>query len=302
MASGRFEMPYTMQFVGTVPYLYPLAQMALWGLGVPAALLGVWGLARWLRAGHGLRCTTAPAWAFTVVYLLTMGGLSVKFPRYMLPLYPVWSAWAAYGVTSVPVSWRSGRTILGGVMVASVGAIGLAQVGVYARPHPWILASESIYAKAETGAAIVNEAWDHPLPVPLPGLYGDRFVQLVAPIYDTETPEKNLRLRDLQARAGVLVVSSRRGYGALARRDERFAPTLQWYAEVLAERRVEVFTRCPRLGPVAISDDPLSDAHLGMGATLAEICGTRWAVRLPRLDESFRVYDAPLTLLLWPRR
>ncbi len=36
--------------------------------------------------------------------------------------------------------------------------------------------------------------------------------------------------------------------------------------------------------------------------TVAQICGTRWAVRLPHLDESFRVYDAPLTLLLWPRR
>ena len=31
--------------------------------------------------------------------------------------------------------------------------------------------------------------------------------------------------------------------------------------------------------------------------SLAERCGTPWALRLPRLDESFRVYDAPLVVI-----
>jgi len=109
-------------------------------------------------------------------------------------------------------------------------------------------------------------------------------------------------LSDLSAQAEVLVIASRRGYGALARWPLRFPETLEWYAGSLHGRSVEVYTRCPRIGPVAFSDDPLRDAGLDVGLTVAQICGTRWAVRLPHLDESFRVYDAPLTLLLWPRR
>ena len=303
MASGRYEVPYTLQYARTVPYLYPLAQMALWGTGIPATALGLWGLVHWLRAGRSLRrALRSPAWGLAVIYLLVVGGLSVKFPRYMLPLYPVWAAWAAYTVMRTPIFGRGSRSVLTCVTVAAVGAIGFAQVGIYSQPHPWVVASQQIYAGAGPGAVIVNEAWDHPLPVPLPGSDDGRFLQLVAPVYDIETHEKLMLLRDLQAQAEVLVLSSQRGYGALARRDERFGQTSAWYAEALRTRRVEAFARCPRLGPVAITDDPLSDAHLDVGLTLAEICGTRWALRLPRLDESYRVYDAPLTLLLWPRR
>jgi len=65
----------------------------------------------------------------------------------------------------------------------------------------------------------------------------------------------------------------------------------------MTERQLLAFGRCPRLGPLALSDDPLADAGLPTPLTLAERCGTPLALRLPHLDESFRVYDAPMVLL-----
>ncbi len=44
MASGRFDFPYTRQYNGTLPYVYPLVQMGLWGLGPTATIFGLLGL------------------------------------------------------------------------------------------------------------------------------------------------------------------------------------------------------------------------------------------------------------------
>ncbi len=197
---------------------------------------------------------------------------------------------------------RFAGALLGVLTALTTSIAGLAQIGVYGQPHPWIVASQRLYERLEPGSIIGIEAWDHPLPVPLPAGDVSQFVQRTAPLYDDESAQKLSALSDLSAQADVLVIASRRGYGALARWPLRFPETLEWYAGSLHGRSVEVYTRCPRIGPVAFSDDPLRDAGLDVGLTVAQICGTRWAVRLPHLDESFRVYDAPLTLLLWPRR
>jgi 4-amino-4-deoxy-L-arabinose transferase-like glycosyltransferase len=115
MARGARQLPYTIQYVGTTPFLYPLEQMFRYTMGPFLALsvfAGVlYALARhaWFSAGAVVRATTdvdsstvrsvlhaltyAPRgelliliWIL-VVYFST-AGLLVKYPRYLLPLYP----------------------------------------------------------------------------------------------------------------------------------------------------------------------------------------------------------------------
>ena len=297
MASGRFVFPYTRQYAGTLPFLYPLVQMALWGLGPVTTLLGLagvgWALWRWRRGSFALRL----ACVWTLVFFLMTAGLYVKFPRYLLPLYPVWAAWAALVCVKVIAS-PVARRVVGMVALASTAVLGWAQVSIYAEPHPWIAASQWIYANVPAGATIAVEDWDHALPVPLCDGDAGRYTVLSAPVYDEETAAKATRLAEVAENADVIVLASQRGYGALARQPESYAATLAWYEEVLREREVIAFGRCPRVGPVALTDDPLADAGLASSLSLAERCGTPYALRLPRLDESFRVYDAPPVLLL----
>ncbi len=301
MASGRFVFPYTRQYAGTWPFFYPLAQMALWGLGPLATLLGIaglgWALWRWRRGSFTLRL----ACVWTLVYFLMTAGLYVKFPRYLLPLYPVWAAWAALVCVKVIAS-PVARRVVGMAALVSTTLLGWAQVSVYTQPHPWIAASQWVYANVPAGATIAVEDWDHALPVPLSEGDAGRYSSLTAPVYGEETASKvgakAAQLAEIARNVDVIVLASHRGYGALARQPERYAATLAWYAELLHERRVIPFGRCPHIGPVALTDDPLADAGLTSPLSLAERCGTPYALRLPRLDESFRVYDAPPVLLL----
>jgi hypothetical protein len=301
MASGRFVFPYTRQYAGTLPFVYPLAQMVLWGLGPVTTLLGIvglgWALWRWRRGSFTLRL----ACVWTLIYFLMTAGLYVKFPRYLLPLYPVWAAWAALMCVKVIAS-PVARRVVGLAALVSTALLGWAQVSIYAAPHPWIAASQWLYANVPAGSTIAVEAWDHTLPVPLSEGDAGRYVSLTAPVYDEETASKAgvkaAQLAEIARDADVIVLASHRGYGALSRQPERNALVLAWYEEILQEREAIAFGRCPRIGPLALTDDPLADAGLTSPLSLAERCGTRYALRLPRLDESFRVYDAPPVLLL----
>ena len=311
LVSGRYVLPYTQQYAGSLPFVYPLVQMGLWGLGPVVTVLGGVGLVvRGVVSSRSRRTWGSSAWLWTVVFFAATAALAVKFPRYLLPLYPWWAAWGAYALWGRGVHLSRGWVAsIAGLAVATTAILGLAQVGLYAMPHPWDTASRWLTTSVPPGATLVVEAWDHPLPVPATSnevgasfetptsTEVGAYVQISLPVYDDESPAKLARLAGA-AEADVLILASRRGYGALSREPARYSETLAWYRAQLERRKVHVFTRCPIFGPVAITDDPLADAGLPVSFSLAERCGTRYALRLPRLDESFRVYDAPLTLIL----
>lgn len=291
LVAGRYVVPYTKQYAGTRPFSYPLAQMAGWGLGPAAVLAG--GVALGFVVWHW-RQLEQPArllWGWTVLYFVVTAGLYVKFPRYLLPIYPAWAAWAAWLVRRSP--W--GR----GLLVGLTALLGLAQLAIHGQPHPWEVASRVIYAQVPEGAIVAVELWDHALPVPLPGHASDGYRVLTLPVFDDETAEKAAELARAAEEADVIVLASRRGYGALARQPERYAETLAWYRQMLVERDAVIIARCPRLGPVALVDAPLQDAGLPVPDTLAARCSAPLAWRWPGLDESFRVYDAPTVVLLF---
>jgi len=299
LVSGRYVLPYTQQYTGSLPLVYPLIQMGLWGLGPVVTVLGTGGLVvRGVAGSRSRRAWVSPVWLWTVIFFAATAALRVKFPRYLLPLYPWWAAWAAY------LLWGRGLHLsrrwvasIAGLAVATTSILGLAQVGLYVMPHPWDTASRWLTSSVAPGATLAVEAWDHPLPVPATSNEVGTYEQISLPVYDDESPAKLAQLADA-GEADVLILASRRGYGALSREPVRYPETLAWYRAQLERREVYVFTRCPVIGPVAMTDDPLADAGFPVPSSLAERCGTKYALRLPRLDESFRVYDAPLTLIL----
>ena len=295
LVGGRYIVPYTQQYYGTLPLLYPLWQIALGGMGPGVIVAGLGGALFALLRLHSRRLRSRSLYlAWTGLVLLAFGSLWVKFPRYMLPLYPWLAAWAAFGLLRV----RNGveRRVAIGLVLSVTGFMGMAQVGVYRTPHPWLTASRWLYERVPERGVVAVEAWEHPLPVPLPEARS--YVLYPLSVYEADTPSEVAAVQHTLDQAHVLVIASRRAVNALARQPDRYADLLSLYGKVLAEWEVHVFTRCPVVGPFALTDDPLSDAALpSPGDMLAERCGVRWAIRLPRLDESFRVYDAPLTVV-----
>jgi hypothetical protein len=305
MAAGRLDFPYTRQYAGTLPYVYPLLQMALAGFGLPVTFAGTMGLGtllfRWRI--ESFRAKVLGIWMLS--FFALTAGLYVKFPRYLLPIYPVWIAWAVCQrqrfvqrcLEKLSLTWFPVRPLVRAWLLLLSILLGLAQFSLYTQAHPWIMASRWMYSNLLPSETIAVEMWDHALPVPLPGYETVPYPQQTLPIFDEDTPEKLAQLEAALEDAEVIVFASRRGYAALARQPERYAQTLAWYERVFAEREIIAFGRCPRLGLLALSDNPLADAGLPVVVPLEQRCGTSQVLRLPRLDESYRVYDAPVVLL-----
>lgn len=103
MVRGYWRPPYTIQYAHTLPYLYHLQQMFWYTIGWPVFVLGLVGvfvttakliiesIDRVLRREFLSRPISSDfiPLVFLAVFFLATGYFQVKFPRYLLPLYPL---------------------------------------------------------------------------------------------------------------------------------------------------------------------------------------------------------------------
>jgi 4-amino-4-deoxy-L-arabinose transferase-like glycosyltransferase len=308
MARGAPTIPYTQQYVGTLPYLYPLRQLVLWSLGLPLGLAALAGLA-WLtwRGLRWRRTSDLVLLSWFWAYFLIVGAFHTKFARYMAPLIP-WLCLMAALLFERLWERARGRRRLGRCVSGLAAAVllptllyALAFAGIYLRPHPWIVASDWLCREVPEGATLAVEYWDDALPVrPGPECAGrHRHVWI-----DAYAPDGEAKLGQLVAalvEADYVVLASQRLYATISRQPERYPLTSAYYrllfAEELGFRLVDVRTNYPRLGPIAIIDEPLAGTPLQRPALLTSLRPAPLLLNLGQADESYAVYDHPRTLI-----
>src|SRR5205823_2407245 len=87
--SGRYDVPYTRQFVGTLPLVYQAKNLLGWGLGPLLGGLALVGLAVavW-RAFRRRRAVDILLLSWVLPYLALLASYEAKFMRYTLPIVP----------------------------------------------------------------------------------------------------------------------------------------------------------------------------------------------------------------------
>jgi hypothetical protein len=109
MVRGYWRPPYTVQYAHTLPYIYHLQQMLWYTMGWPLFLVAIAGIIvattrmfiesidKILRQeflAKPLSSEIIPL-TFLIVFFTATGYFQVKFPRYLLPLYPLAFMFAA---------------------------------------------------------------------------------------------------------------------------------------------------------------------------------------------------------------
>jgi YYY domain-containing protein len=263
------SLPYTNQYIGTPKVLYELKETVLWGFGPLLGLAALWGGLR--LAGRFRRWSrfeiVSLAWA--VPYLFVTVSFDVKFPRYLLPLYPLFALWAATALAKI-----RGRLVRG-LVVGGTALWAAAFLSIYARPFTPVAASRWFYENVPEGKKVVTQHWDEGFPLPLPGRAPERYRVVDFGYYEPDTAGKIANLAREISTADWIVFPTKRIYGSVTRAPEKF-PLTNAYLQLLFSGDLGFvlardFTSRPSLPGISFPDE------------LA--------------DESFSVYDHPKVLL-----
>jgi YYY domain-containing protein len=271
MVANAGSLPYTIQYMGTWKYGYELSQLLLWGMGPALGLVALWATA--VRTRNLFRAwshESAILLAWVLPYFLITGWFEVKFPRYLLPIYPLLILWAAACLLELyrRGGWR--RVMVTALLVTHALVFG-AFLRIYGGEHTVVRASDWVYRHAPEGVRILVPHWEEGFPLRTPRGNPSDYEQIEMRLYDPDSPEKIQRLSEDLAGANYLVFPTKRLYGAISRVPGRYPRTSallsQLFAGQLGYRLVHAEASRPGLFGLTVPDE------------LA--------------DESFSVYDHP---------
>ncbi|MDX9955920.1 MAG: DUF2298 domain-containing protein, partial [Anaerolineae bacterium] len=105
LVSGEIDSPPGHQWTSRLPLVFPWVNMVFWGMGLPLGL-AAWG--GWGFMGRALwrkkRLDVALPWLWGTLFFLYQAVQWVKSMRYLLPVYPVFTLFAAWGLITLAVA------------------------------------------------------------------------------------------------------------------------------------------------------------------------------------------------------
>jgi len=222
MTRDAFTFPYTLQYVGKIPYLYELKNIFFWGQGPILATISLTGI--FYAIFFIIKKQKKEKWAqelilliFLLSYFAVVGKFAVGWMRYMLPLYPLLCLFGAvlfYKIILILKSKIKSSLILNTlylILYLTLLIWPLSFMHIYTKPNTRILASKWIYENIPSNSIIAREHWDDGLPIGGTTTY--KFLEL--PIYEMQNPFRETQIYQTIQEADCIIIASNRLYAPL---------------------------------------------------------------------------------------
>ncbi len=217
MTHDAFAFPYTLQYVGKIPYVYELQNIFFWGLGPVISTFGFIGL--FLVGIFIYKKSKKQKWAeetillvFFFSYFLVVGKFAIGFMRYMLPAYPILTLFAGVAIAHLfSFLKKKNYWILPGAYVCLFILISywaFSFMHIYTQPNTRVQATTWILTHIPPGSAIAVEHWDDSLPL----LNQQAYTMLTLPLYNPDTKEKWDKINATLQKADYIIIASNRLY------------------------------------------------------------------------------------------
>lgn len=317
--SGWF--PPAVQWITTKPYIFPLKNLILWGIGLPLGLIFTGSVVYmfFLMIRNSIEIVREKnlknmnisflLLGLTLLWIFFLFGYQgmqfVKAMRYFLPIYPFIALISAWTVTKAIMKIQNPikRTALITILIILILIYPISFVTIYTKPHTRIQASSWIYENIPQGSIIANEYWDDPLPLYLPGKNPGSYEGIMLPLYDEDNEEKWRKVSEDLTRADYIVLSSNRLYGSILTVPEKYPRTSKYYQDLfngsLGFKKIAEFTSRPNiLVPfLDICLTPLG-VRYGIVSKQTQECEQEGVSFVDDYaDESFTVYDHPKVII-----
>lgn len=293
MSSNAFLFPYTLQYVGKIPYLYELKNLFLWGMGPFVATLSLMGIPATFSIFHRANIQQKKLYLFllftTLSYFFVFGKFAVGWMRYMLPIYPLLTVFGGFLVSEklIPIIEKKHlrnyfiRKITLLIFVSILLIYPLSFLSIYIHPNTKIQATEWINKNIPFGSSLAVEHWDDALPV----YGGQNYIQLTLPLYEPDTSQKWQNINAVLKNSDYIIIASNRLYKPLQKltdcnvlpKERCYPQTADYYKKLfsgrLGFRKIVEFSTYPTI--------PFTNIKLVDDGA----------------DESFTVYDHPKIMI-----
>jgi len=272
------DFPPNWQWVGRTPYLFPLQNIVLWGMGLPLGI-AAWGGFLWAawRLIKKRETTNLLLLAWVALYFAYWGRSFNPTMRYFLPIYPALVLLAAYGLRELWGLARSEALLIflrrwpprlaaaapSLLRVAAVAVVvltalwALAFTNIYRRPLSRVQASVWMIDNLPAKSTITCEAWDDCVPFSTQGKQADFNVVQMGP-YGADLSDPTSDMLKFIDEADYIALSSNRLYGSIPRTPAKWPMTSNYYKllfeEKLGFRLKKTFTSYPSLFGITIPD------------------------------------------------
>jgi len=281
MTKNAFVFPYTLQYVGTLPYWYQIKNIFFWGLGPAFGLVSFIGF--FLTFKKLIKGLITPGnesseggqliiLSFFIAYFFTVGCFAIKFMRYCLPLYPILAIFSS----SILDNFK--KPFINIIFFINLFWL-FAFINIYNAPNTRVSATKWINQNIPEGSTILREHWDDGLPL---GYGNYNLVDL--PLYDSDDIHtKWPSIYNHLSSADYLIIASNRLYVPLQKLTDCnnlpqgycYTKTAKYYQDLfsgeLGYTKVTEFTSYPSFLGLEINDQSA--------------------------DESFTVYDHPKVMI-----
>lgn len=286
MTRDAFTFPYTLQYVGKIPYWYELKNIFFFGLGPVLSIFAFIGAFLFsieaLRKAH--REKSAKEFIIIIFfwsYFLLVGSFAIGFMRYMLPLYPLFCLCAALLFYKFFLFLKNKTGELPTLITYFLLLIALliwpfSFLSIYSRPTTRLIATQWILENIPKGKIIAIEHWDDPLPIYGAENYTIEYLEL----YNYESGEKWDKINEQIKKSDYIILASNRLYVPLQKLSDCtkypghcYPITTKYYQDLFSGKsefkKIAEFSSYPTLPFLNI---PITDDSA---------------------DESFTVYDHP---------
>ncbi|NMC62094.1 MAG: phospholipid carrier-dependent glycosyltransferase [SAR324 cluster bacterium] len=288
LIKGLWFAPYTWQYVGTLPFFYHLKQLFFYTIGIPTSLAVFTGIL-FAAFSQGRRSNSREALmlSWLLPYFIIIAAYQVKFPRYLLPLYPLFMIFAARLLVLCYEKLCNLLSFDGKQVVASIPIMivfistclhGISLLSISSEEHTYVRASNWIYDNVPPGSRIMGPHWDDRLPLSLPGKSAERYDSEgrdnELAFYEPDTPNKIQKIVEQLAKADYIAFATPRIQGSIPRLEDPLPKQLQeqpftktllqvLYAGELGYRLVHTSKIEPHIGSLSFNDD-LADESLSV--------------------------------------
>lgn len=293
------SFPPALQWIPTIPYLYPLIHLSIWGVGIPFSVLTLisFYFARKFKSKYkNLPLLLLILW---IILLFTyQAGQFAKALRYLAPVLPFVALLVAFNLARI-------KKIFLITVIMVVLIYPLSFLAIYNKPHSRVIASNWIYENIPPRSKLAVEHWDDGLPLTLDSVRNNGLYTYISlPLYNPDEPQKWNEIIPLLSQSDYIVLTSNRLWRSLSAIPKRFPQTAKYYRSLfdgsLGFKQIAVFSSYPCLIPKKLDLNNVNMEKTDLTPPVLLLTQTPYcllALNDDGAEESFTVYDHPKVIV-----